>query len=178
MQSQLATMFRHALTGLPAAGAALLALGWLMPDEAGQVDALQAQMAAGLAAVLGGIAGRLVLMGLGWLGRKAPWLGQAVRVIFGADDADGSSGGASALILVMGWGLAVAAAVPGLTGCAGGNDWRVSGSIGLVPMDGAKAGLRWENGTVSGFARGQVVDAETGEVVGTGEIRVDRGSGK
>lgn len=173
VNARIASMIRHGLTALPALGGYLLALGWLTPDEAAAVDAGQAELFAVLAAVGGSVLGRLVLWAVA---RYAPGL-QGILGTAGDDGPRGSGPVVVALLAATGWGLAAVSALT-LSGCAGG-DWAVSGSLGIVPVNGAKAGLTIDdNGRVTGWARGRIVDAETGREVGTGTIRIDRGSGK
>lgn len=85
---------------------------------------------------------------------------------------------AASIALWFGAPALLASAALGLSGCTGAQDYQVSGAIGFIPADGAKAGLEFRDGHLTGFGRATFIDPATGETIAAGTIRVDRSSAK
>lgn len=170
MKEKIATALRHALTSLPAVGGYLLARGWLAAEEAAQLDALQEQALAGLAAIVAGVAARFILLGLA---RWAPGL----QGVFGdgkggASASTGGTGGMTPMWMVVGTAAALLAGGL-LPSCAALGDMRVEGEACYILEDGAKVCLTGdETGRATVRGRIPLKDPRTGEVTGWVEGRV------
>lgn len=126
MKEKIASMIRHGLTSLPALGGYLLAKGWVTGDEAAQLDQAQGQVIAVGAAVLAGVAARVLL----WLAAKyAPGLrglldgGQtAVSGQQSAGSGEKAKGGGGLFL----WCVCMGVAGLLLGGCAGMQPMRIT----------------------------------------------------
>lgn len=99
MKTQLASIIRHALSGLGALGGLLANRAWIDPADAASLDAAGVQVSDGVAIICAAILSRMILTLLGKMGAKP-----------GGKPTDKAS-------LIIGV-LALSAMLPGLVSCA------------------------------------------------------------
>jgi hypothetical protein len=167
MKEKIATALRHALTSLPAAGGYLLARGWLAAEEAAELDALQGQALAGLAAIAAAGAARFILLGV------AKWA-PGLQGVFGAGQAGqadspssaGGTGGMTPAWVVVGTAAALMAGGL-LPSCTALEDMMVAGQACYILDDGSKVCLTGDqDGRARVSGRIAIRDPGTGEVTG------------
>lgn len=158
MKEKLFSLFRHAITAIPAAGAAMAANGWLTADEGATLDADLTTFLVSLAAILAGVLTRWIMA---IVAKHAPHLSN----IFG-----GPSGGAAAAVAMTAvtWGAFSMAGALLMSSCSVGVDSAGGWSIRPDPLTidaGLKYLIRHEDDAKSGLTEWEYFDPSTGEQI-------------
>lgn len=158
MKDKLYSLLRHAITAIPAAGAAMAANGWLTTDEGAKLDADLTTFLLSAAAILAGVLTRM-LMAL--VAKHAPHLSN----IFGGGS------GASLPLWAMTCTAAAFSMAGGLSSCAVGVDSAGGWSIKPDPRT-IDAGLKYlirheddQGGSKAGLTQWEYYDPATGEKI-------------
>lgn len=156
MKDKLFSLLRHAITAIPAAGAAMAANGWLTAEEGAKLDGDLTTFLMGLAAILAGVLARWLMA---FVGKHAPHLSN----IFGA----GSGGNLPLLAITATLGIVLAGG--SLTSCVVGVDEAGGWSVRPDPMT-IDTGLKYlirhdKDSAKSGLTQWKYYDPETGKEI-------------
>ena len=152
MKDTLLTSLRHAFTALAGLGGFLLAHGAIETADAANVNAAGATLGEALAVIVAALVARLVVFISG-------------KIV---------SGSASSIVVCLCLGTLAGA---GLSACS---DYPITGTLSYRdPNTGAKAGLSYSPATrIKGGITVPIYDAQTGELLGVTDVKIDPQSGK